>query len=134
MIIAIHLLFGVLLAVLVIAFARWRRAEDLVFGAGLAIAAAVYVVGAIRASGHHDVLVELAGFAIFGGVAFLGTRGWRRLLAAGWATHVLWDVLLHFDRHGDYMPWWYPILCLGFDLFLAGYIAGTAVQRKEKTT
>jgi len=46
------------------------------------------------------------------------------LVAAGWAGHVFWDVLLHLgDAPGaGYTPAAYPWLCLSFDLIVAGAI------------
>lgn len=125
--IALELLGGVILASLLIALGRWRRQEDRIFGVVLAITAAYYVVHAIRGGTREELLLELLGLAAFGALAVLGYLGRRWLLAGGWAAHALWDVALHTGGRGAYVPEWYPVLCVGFDLFLAGFIVGLAV-------
>ena len=93
---------------------------------GLVVAALVYVAFALW--GHADgpwLGIEAAGVVIYGGVAWWGRRR-APWLALGWALHVLWDVLLHGGGlgHGaDFVPAWYPPVCLGFDLAVAGYLA-----------
>jgi hypothetical protein len=43
-------------------------------------------------------------------------------LVAGWVAHVGWDAGLHLDRPQLVIPLWYPLLCVGFDLVVAGYL------------
>lgn len=120
---AIELGLGVLLAAALILLARRLQAEKRHYGVVLLITAAYYVVAALL-KGRTDALpLELGGLALFG---VLGLLGMSRpiLLVLGWAGHVLWDVLFHTGGQGGYVPDWYPMLCVGFDLFLAGYIAG----------
>ena len=45
-------------------------------------------------------LVELAQVICFGTLALLGLRGSPYWIAAGWALHPLWDVLLHYVGPG----------------------------------
>lgn len=132
MTIALELLGGVVLASALIAFARWRRAEDRMFAVVLAITAAYYVIQAILGGTPEDVLLELLGLALFGAAAVLGFVGRRWWLAAGWAAHAAWDVALHTGGRGAYVPEWYPMLCVGFDLFLAGFIVGLALLRDPR--
>jgi hypothetical protein len=66
---------------------------------------------------------------LFGGVALVARTGRRLLLASGWAGHALWDVAFHTGGRGAYVQEWYPMLCVAFDLFLAGYLCGTALRR-----
>ncbi len=69
-------------------------------------------------------LVELMGGVVFGAVALLGLRGSPWWLAAVWAAHPIWDVVLHyFGPGGSFAPRSYAIGCLSFDLLVAGYIA-----------
>ena len=44
-------------------------------------------------------------------------------LAAGWAVHVGWDLLLHPLTSTGYAPAWYVRACVGFDLVVAAWIA-----------
>jgi uncharacterized protein DUF6010 len=91
----------------------------------LFIAAGVYIVFAVRAGeGILWVLGELAGVAIFGGMALLGLRGSIWWIVAGWALHPLWDVGLHYLGPGrPFAPATYTIACLSFDLLVATYVA-----------
>lgn len=90
-----------------------------VLAAGLLVAALVYVPLALAAGDRGQLLLELTGAGLFAVPAFLGARGWRRLLAAGWVVHVVWDVGLHMAGPA-YGPAWYAALCIGFDLVVAG--------------
>src|SRR5215212_6864478 len=68
-------------------------------------------------------LVELVQVVVFGTVALLGLRGSPYWLAAGWALHPLWDVVLHYIGPGhSFTPWTYAIACVSFDWLIAIYI------------
>ena len=68
-------------------------------------------------------LIEALGVALYGGAAWLGLRRWLPALALGWAAHVVWDLALHLAGPGGaFTPPWYPWLCLGFDLPIAGAV------------
>jgi hypothetical protein len=69
------------------------------------------------------ILIELAQAIIFGVLALLGLRGSPYWLAAGWALHPFWDVLLHYLGPGHaFTPWTYAIACVSFDWIVAIYI------------
>jgi hypothetical protein len=69
------------------------------------------------------MLVELAQVIVFGTLALLGLRGSPYWLAAGWALHPFWDVVLHYIGPGDsFTPWTYAIACISFDWAVAIYI------------
>jgi hypothetical protein len=116
---------GVLLALPYLLYAR-RVSDPRVFGVGLVIAAVVYVLFAATAGSTREVLVELGGVALFGALAFVGIRYSAAVLALGWVLHVAWDLLLHPVQVSSYAPWWYPVICIGFDLVVAGAIFGMA--------
>lgn len=125
MLIATALIAGFLLALLLVVIARRSAANELrLYAIGLVTAALIY--GGLAVSGHATgrwLVLELIGIAAFGTVAWLAVRSRRfSLLAAGWAAHVLWDVLLHLGGMpgAAYTPGWYPWLCLSFDLVIAG--------------
>ena len=104
---------------------RWEPATALrVYAFGLVATAGVYVALALagRASARW-VAVEAAGVALYGGAAWLGFQRWLPALALGWAAHVVWDLALHLGGPGGaFTPAWYPWLCLGFDLPIAGAV------------
>ena len=69
------------------------------------------------------ILVELAQVVAFGALALLGLRGSAYWLAAGWALHPFWDVVLHYVGPGHpFTPWTYAIACVSFDWLIAIYI------------
>jgi hypothetical protein len=57
-----------------------------------------------------------------------GTRVSLAWLALGWTAHVAWDVGLHLDRPQVIVPAWYPLLCVGFDLVVAGFVLGSSLS------
>ena|SRR5919202_673663 len=68
-------------------------------------------------------LVELAQVVVFGTLALLGLRGSPYWIAAGWALHPFWDVVLHYIGPGhSFTPWTYAIACVSFDWLVAIYI------------
>ncbi len=121
---ALQILIGAALAVPLVLWARSRRGEDRIYAQGLLLAALVYVGFALAAgAGRAALLVELVGVALFGAAAWLGWRRAALWLAAGWAAHVGWDLLLHPLTSAGYAPAWYVRACIGFDLVVAAWIA-----------
>jgi hypothetical protein len=69
------------------------------------------------------MLVEIAQVIVFGALGLLGLRGSPYWIAAGWALHPFWDVVLHYIGPGDsFTPWTYAIACISFDWVVAIYI------------
>jgi hypothetical protein len=127
---ASQILAGVGLVAVLIAIARRLRREAPIYRVVLAVTAAYYVLAAWRGGTREALLLELGGLVLFGGVALAAWGSRRLLLAAGWAGHALWDVGFHTGGRGAYVPEWYPLLCVAFDLLLAGYLCGTALRRE----
>lgn len=119
------LLLGLGLGAAFLAFARTRgRGEERVLALGLLVAALFYVAFALAGAERVWVLVEVAGVVVYGALAWLGLRHSLLWLAAGWGLHVLWDVGLHLAGGGaGFAPEWYVLICITFDLLVAGYIA-----------
>jgi hypothetical protein len=119
-------------AVIVSAFLLSRFTRDIVGRSILVIflfiAAGAYfgfVVSGREVLGTNQVwmLVELAQVVVFGTMALLGLRGSPYWLAAGWALHPFWDVVLHYVGPGhSFTPWTYAIACVSFDWLIAIYI------------
>lgn len=128
--IVLALLAGVLLAALLILFARTRGSKGTrqIYAIGLLVTALLYVVLAVVGGASASwVGLEIVGVVIYGGAAWIGLRRSLKILALGWAAHVLWDLLLHLQGPAvSYTPWWWPWLCLSFDLIIAA-----AVLREE---
>lgn len=122
--IAIQLLIGVIACGLFIILARRRgEAQELrLYAIALVIAALIYLGFVARDLTLGWLALELAGVILFTLLAWLGVRFSALILAAGWAVHVGWDVWLHKLMDVAFVPGWYPVICVGFDLLLAGYI------------
>jgi hypothetical protein len=102
-----------------------RRGELRLYGIGLIITALAYPLFGVRygAPARHFG-VEAVGALLYTAAAVAGLRRWPMLLALGWSTHVVWDLFLHHAEGQAFAPEWYPVLCVGFDLLLGGYVAG----------
>jgi hypothetical protein len=92
------------------------------YATGLVIAALIYLVFAARDVTFGWLALELTGVVVFTLVAVLGVKTSAWILALGWAAHAAWDVILHKLLDVAFVPDWYPVVCAGFDLLLAGYI------------
>ncbi|MDI6102446.1 hypothetical protein QLQ12_27885 [Actinoplanes sp. NEAU-A12] len=86
----------------------------------LVVAAAVGGAGLLRRAGRAETAVQLVGLLVFGGVAVLalhtGPELARVLVAAGWLSHGLWD-LLHLRRRGV-VPAAYAEWCAVLDVLV----------------
>ena len=119
-------------AVIVPAFLLSRFTRDIVGRSVLVIflfiAAGAYFGFAtsgreVLGTGQVWMLVELVQVVGFGTLALLGLRGSPYWLAAGWALHPFWDVVLHYVGPGHpFTPWTYAIACVSFDWLVAIYI------------
>ena len=91
----------------------------------LVAAAFFYVVFAHRGdAGIAWLIGEVVGIALYGGMGVLGVRRSVWWLAAGWALHPVWDMLLHHVGPGrSFTPEAYPVSCVSWDLLVAAYVA-----------
>jgi hypothetical protein len=127
---------AVLGGLLVLVAHRFKRAGEIqLLALGLVVAAFIYVVLALAAGADRRWLaLESAGLAVFGALAWLGLRVSPWWLALGWVAHVGWDVGLHLDRTQAFVTAWYPLLCVGFDLVVAGFLLGRASAGQPSRT
>src|SRR3712207_4763029 len=95
--------------------------ERRVYAVGLVVTALVYVIFGVGGGANPRWLaLEGLGVVVYGAAAWAGLRGRHSLLAAGWAAHAAWDVVLHLKGAGaEYTPSWYQWGCVGFDLVIA---------------
>ena len=133
MVTVIALLLGTVLALALVGLARTYPPgrERRVYAVGLVIATLIYVgFGVAGGAGVPWLVLETLGVLLYGAAAWGGLRGRPWLLAAGWAAHVAWDVLLHLSGTGsEYTPRWYPWLCVSFDLVMAGAALASSRRR-----
>jgi hypothetical protein len=122
------ILVGAVLGALFAIFARMRKGAELrVLMLGLVVAALIYVALALVSDERRWLVTEMVGVALFGGLAWLGLRSSSWWLALGWVGHVGWDVGLHLDRAQPVVGAWYPLLCVGFDLVVAGFVLNSSI-------
>ena len=119
----LFILGGVVFALGFIACARslGPQREIGLYGIALIPTAAVYVVFALIEGMWSSLPVELLGVVPFGGLGLAGVWRVPVLIVIGWAGHGGWDLVM--AQKSAYVPPWYPILCVGTDIFLAGYIS-----------
>ncbi len=102
------------------------------YGIGLVLTACAYLLfGLGHGAPPAYFAVEAVGATLYTAAAVAGVRRWPLLLTLGWTGHVAWDLVLHHAGDPAFAPPWYPTLCVGFDLFLGGYIAGAVAQATE---
>lgn len=126
MITILALLLGIIFSLALVALARTRgpEVEMRIYAIGLVTAAVIYLFfGLAGGASAKWLAVESLGVIIYGAAAWVGLRRWISLLALGWAAHVAWDLLLHLSGAGaEYTPYWYPWLCLSFDVVIAAAV------------
>jgi hypothetical protein len=126
------ILAGAMLGALLALYARTQQGagEMRLWALGLLVAAVIYVGLALAAGNPRWLMVELVGVAVFGTVAWFGLHS-AAWLAVGWLAHVGWDVGLHLDRPQPVVRHWYPLLCVGFDLLVAGVLVSAALSLRR---
>jgi hypothetical protein len=92
---------------------------------GLIVAALIYVGFSVFGQAWEYLPMELGGVLIYSAFAFLSKKHTQYWLALGWLLHVSWDIFLPIHQHAEFVPSWYPGVCLGFDIVIAVYIFKT---------
>jgi hypothetical protein len=106
---------------------RGRRERVVALGLGLAGAAAVYPLARTGLSDRRAAAGEVVALASYGAAGVLaarraGTDG-HLIAGAGWLLHAVFD-LVQGEGEESRLPGWYPALCAGFDVAVAGLLAG----------
>jgi len=129
---ALLIIGGVLLSVVFIALVRWfhPRHELIAYGIALTPTAGAYVFFALLNGAMQALPLEFLGVLLFGGLGLAGLWRWPVLIAVGWAGHVAWDFAPSGSSSASYAPSWWPPVCVGTDLFLAGYITALIWAKK----
>jgi|SRR5215211_331739 len=118
---------GAVLAVIAFLLSRFTRE---IYGRALLAIFLITAAGAyfgfavLAGAGPIWILIELVGVIIFGTMALRSLVGSPWWLAAGWALHPLWDVVLHLiGPGGSFASQPYAVACVSFDEVVAAYIA-----------
>lgn len=90
---------------------------------GLVAAAAIYPLARRQRQPSAPLAREIAALVAAGALASLAARETptkaRNVVAVGWAAHAVFD-MVHDDGEGSLIPSWYPAMCAGYDLAVAG--------------
>jgi len=126
--IVLQLILGAVSSVVLITLARrlGPKPELRLYAISLFVAALIYVAFTARGATNAWLALEVAGLLAFTLLALLGLKVSALILAFAWAVHAAWDVLLHKLLTATFVPDWYPLTCLSFDLVLAIYLVGQA--------
>jgi hypothetical protein len=121
-------LVGLGLGELTVSSVRRLTAEEQVSvcAAALPIVAAIYPAARWRWGLDRSTVGELLGVVGYGTASMMATQFPQpratRLLAAGWASHALFDVI-HGHDEGSRLPRGYPAFCAVYDLVICGHLA-----------
>jgi hypothetical protein len=84
---------------------------------------AARVFGLAGGASVDGLVTESLGVGIYGVFALLGLRYSSGWLAFGWALHLVWDAGFHsLGGAAAFVPMWYAVMCIGFDLVVAASI------------
>jgi len=109
----------------------YPQKTPLIWQRGLVIAALIYVVFALVGQDFEWMKIEILGVLLYGTLAWFAAKKSVLFLSLGWGLHVCWDLFLHPNGHPGFVPSWYPGLCLGFDLVIAGYFVWYYIERRK---
>jgi hypothetical protein len=109
---------------------RGPRGEMRVLAYGLVVAALIYPAWLLALAATDWLTLELGGVLVFAVLGWFGVRTSPWWLVLGWVGHVGWDAWFHLDRE-SMIPSWYPLLCVGFDLAVAGFLLGQLLGRER---
>jgi hypothetical protein len=100
--------------------------QVLLCAAALPIVAAIYPAARRRWQLDRPTVGELLGVLGYGTASAVATRRPRqraaRLLAAGWASHALFD-FMHGHDEGSRLPRGYPAFCAAYDLTVCAHLS-----------
>ena len=99
----------------------------------LLIAVAVYVLLALLTGNPVFIAIEMVGLMLFLFLIWLGSYYSLWFIALGWLLHVLWDLGLQPAQTAPYIPQWYALLCVGFDIVMAIYVGAIVFKVQQNS-
>ena len=98
----------------------------------LTVVGSLYVLFAVMAGGGHDLVAEIAFFAVFAALAAIGFRTSLWIVVAGLALHGVFDFFRHSFLAGRGIPGWWPAFCGAYDVVAAlGLATLLLVERRR---
>lgn len=102
---------------------RPPKHRAMILAGGLVVAAAIYPTARRNRKLDAAVAREIAGLVASGAIVTTAAqstpRRARNVVAAGWAAHAVFD-MVHDGGPDSLIPSWYPAMCAGYDLAVAG--------------
>lgn len=132
----VELAIGIILAELTILIiqALSPAIHQKFYAIALITAALIYVGFSSLSKNTAWIFTELLGVIIFSIIAFAGIKFSSWFLAMGWLIHPAWDLLIDNHNLTKFVPQWYPIVCIGYDILMASYIAYKCSNQEENNT
>ncbi len=107
----------------VLAESRPAKQRAMMLAGGLVVAAAIYPLARRERRPGAPLAREIAGLVASGAILTVAARATptraRNVVAAGWAAHAVFD-MVHDGGESSMIPRWYPAMCAGYDLAVAG--------------
>jgi hypothetical protein len=124
-------LIGLVLAAAVCGAARLAGfdRERVFYPTMLIVIASYYILFAVMGGDGGALLPELAGAAVFSGVAVAGFRSNLWLVVAALAGHGIFDFVHDRFFSNDGVPGWWPGFCLAFDIAAALFLGALLSKR-----
>jgi hypothetical protein len=102
---------------------RPSKQRAMILAGGLVVAAAIYPLARRERRPGAPLAREIAGLIASGAILSVAARATptraRNVVATGWAAHALFD-MVHDGGEASMIPGWYPAMCAGYDLAVAG--------------
>ena len=102
---------------------RPSKQRAMILAGGLVVAAAIYPIARRNRKLGAPLAREIAGLVASGAIVTTAAQSTpkkaRNVVAAGWAAHAVFD-MVHDGGRDSLVPSWYPAMCAGYDLAVAG--------------
>jgi hypothetical protein len=107
----------------IVSESRPPKQRAMILAGGLVVAAAIYPIARRNRKLGAPMAREIAGLVASGAIVTTAAQSThkkaRNVVATGWAAHAVFDMV--HDGGGDSLiPSWYPAMCAGYDLAVAG--------------
>ena len=130
----VALILGLLIAFIAIAMAKDVGLPPRAFALGMVVLPAIYMLFALMVGDMGAMALEFAyglPYFVLGVICFKrGFKGSGLLVVALWAVHAAYDVFHHVLVANAGVPFWYPALCLGFDIMMVVYLLRLVSRQK----
>ncbi|MEL6461048.1 MAG: DUF6010 family protein [Cyanobacteria bacterium J06636_27] len=126
----VELAIGITLAGLTILVIQTQPPEihQKIYALALIIAASIYVGFSLLSQNTTWIFTETLGVIVFSLISFLGLKFSPWFLAMGWLIHPAWDLFIDNHNSTIFVPHWYPIVCIGYDIAIAWYLVWKCIK------